>query len=344
MSEHRDTVAQAWASRGPFGACDLLSVRYERNGRSAVIACLWHADKSPSCTVAIGPGGTLRFHCFACSQSWDVFSAVAERDGLDATADFPKVLSRAAELVGCWDAVDAIEGRETRPLPPTPPAPEPERIYPDAEEVADLLGNCRMCDADRGVWDWLKGRGLSAHAVSVRDLAYALPEGIALPPWAKYRGKTWLELGHRLLVPLFDAEGNMRSVRAGRIVDGESPKRLPPAGHRASGLVMLDAMGREAFRIGVWPPWASGEPRFVVCEGEPDFLTVAVRTKLNEVPPHAVIGIYSGSWCDEIATRIPAGAKVAVWTDPDAAGDKYAEIIRKSLEPRCSVIRGKVRE
>jgi len=271
---------------------------------------------------------------------------VAERDGLDASTDFPKVLCRAAELVGCWDVVDDIEGRETKreakPLPVQSVPVEVERTYPDPKEIANLVGQCVTCDSDRGVWDWLKGRGLNAFAVAVRDLAYALPEDATLPFWAKYRGKTWVELGHRLIVPLFDSEAQVRSVRAGRIVDGESPKRLPPSGHKASGLVMLDSMGREAFRLGAWPSWATGESRFVVCEGEPDFLCWATHNnKLNECPKHAVIGIYSGSWCDDIAARIPDGSKVAIWTDADDAGDKYAAIIRKSLEHRCSVIRGK---
>lgn len=347
--DHKGEVAREWARIGAASAAERLGVRCRRDGRNALIQCLWHSDKSPSCSITIGTEGTLRFHCFSCDQTWDVFSAVAQCAGLDAASDFPRVLVRAAELVGRWDVVDAIEGREVKreatPLPQREVVtPEPERDYPDVEEVWDLLGSCARVDEDRGVWDWLLSRGLDPCDVAIRDLALALPPSCqSLPPWARYRGRSWLETGHRVVVPMYDATGALRSVRAGRLADADSPKRLPPTGHRVSGLVMADSMAREVLRAGAWPSWNHHRPRMVIVEGEPDFLTMATDVPVNAGPPrYGVIGICAGSLCEEVASRIPQGCIVAVWTHADPAGDKYAAKATSLLGSRCEVLRRKV--
>jgi len=78
LDDHKRQVADDWARLGPAAACERLGVRCRREGRNALIQCLWHADKSPSCSVSNGTEGTLRFHCFASDQTWDVLSAVAQ--------------------------------------------------------------------------------------------------------------------------------------------------------------------------------------------------------------------------------------------------------------------------
>ena len=345
--DHKTEVAANWASIGTGRACELLSVRYERYGRSSKICCLWHNENDPSCSVTIGNSGTLRFHCFACDESWDIFSAIAQREGLSAEDDFPKVLVRAAELVGRWDVVDAVEGREVpreaRPMPKREPQPkpEPEPTYPPLDEISELLSACVRVDQEPSVWQWLHSRGIDSHDVAVRDLALAMPaQFIPEYQWSRFRGRSWGDLAHRLIMPVYGPSGSIMSVRAGRVENGSSPKRLPPSGYMISGLVMLDAMGREAFKAGGWPSWNPNPPKFVVVEGEPDFLTMAIQTPINQGPPdRAVIGIFSGAWCDEIAAAIPDGATVIVATDKDATGDMYAMKIKESVEGRCEALR-----
>jgi len=219
--------------------------------------------------------------------------------------------------------------------------PEPPEWMDDAEE---LLGSCVRVDEDWQVSTYLRSRGLDPIDVAVRDLALALPKSCeSLPPWARFRGRPWTETGHRLVLPVFDASGTVRSVRAWRVSDGDTPKRLPPSGHKAGGLVLLDSMGREAFRAGGWPSFSSSPPRFAIVEGELDFLTWAVRTPLNQSPAHAVVGIPgAGSWAPEIAAAIPDGAAIAVRTHHDLAGNDYAATIAASLQTRCQLLRGGV--
>lgn len=157
-----------------------------------------------------------------------------------------------------------------------------------------------------------------------------------MPPWARCRGGTWREASYRLIVPMWDAEGGLRSVRAWRVGgDPELPKRLPPSGCKASELVMADEWGLAMLRGQRAPE------RAVIAEGEPDTLTW--MTRLNE-PGTATIGIISGSWHAELADRFPIGTQVIVRTDQDVAGDRYYDQIRNGLKRRCFVSRSKEAE
>ena len=96
---------------------------------------------------------------------------------------------------------------------------------------------------------------------------------------------------------------------------------------------------------GARPPWwgDSAPLRVVVAEGEPDYLTWALRVHdTPSVHPPAVFGIESGAWTDDIAARIPDGATVIVWTHHDEAGEKYAARVAATLARRCAVMRGGV--
>jgi hypothetical protein len=87
-------------------------------------------------------------------------------------------------------------------------------------------------------------------------------------------------------------------------------------------------------------PARVGRVRVVIVEGEIDYLTRATSYTDSETAP-AVFGVIAGAWSGDIAARIPDGALVAIRTDHDAAGDKYAEEIRSTLAQRCEVRRSR---
>lgn len=206
----------------------------------------------------------------------------------------------------------------------------PERTYPPADEVHAVLAACIRVTSDAKASSMLAARGIDPEFVDDADLVRVLPPDASLPRWASFRGAPWTRTGHRLVLPMFDSDGAVRSVRAWRVGDGETPKRLPPAGYRASSLVLADAFGVATLR-GTYTP-----RRVIILEGESDFLaaTIGWRHVLA-----ARIGIVSGSWSDEIAARIPDSTEVAIWTDDDAPGNKYAECIAATLETRCTIRR-----
>lgn len=304
---------------------------HARQAAGWLIRCPVHDDKTPSCSVQVRDG-VLLWRCHGCGGSGDVLHLVAAARGLSLRRDFRGVLIEAARIAGLWATVRELEDGETQGGPAPPPiaaptpaqeAPEPPRTYPDKPE-AFWDGLCAVGTVELSA-QYLRGRAINPDAVESRDLARVIPDRGPLPPWARYRGRTWRETGHRLIVPMFDAAGVLRSVRAWRVVDGDSPKRLPPGGHKASELVMADPWGLA---------WLRGrrEPkRIVITEGEPDFCVWG--TRLND-PSAALVGIVSGSWCSQFANRVPIGCRVDVRTDQDQAGERYLADIAASLRRR----------
>lgn len=309
---------------------------FSRQAGGLLIRCPWHEDRSPSCSVRRGQDGTLAVRCHACGATGDALSLVAEVHGLSLRGDdFRQVLIAGAELAGLHALVTELEtghAPAARPKPIPRPEPEPERDYPPAADVEAFWAATEDADADARAWAESRSLDPKAMSTHVDGVAHArsLPDG-DLPRWASYRGASWRETGHRLVVPVYDYAGNLRSVRAIRVVDGDSPKRLPPSGHRAAGLVQACAFGIAMLR------GSFIAKRVLILEGEPDFLTWAL---MRTVYAYARLGITSGSWTQEIASRIPPDAKVFLHTHVDEAGDKYAEAITKSL-PKHELFRWK---
>jgi len=309
--------------------------------RGLFIRCRWHSERTPSCSVRCAADGTLAVHCFACGVGGDVFDLVAVAHGLDTRRDFPEVLRLAAELAGVELGGIGIPRGATRARPCS--APEPN--YPPAAEVSDLRAACCPVGDVSEVAAWLNSRALDAGAVEDFDLARALPSGVRLPCWAGCRGKTWCEAGYRLLLPMFDKLGALRSLRARRVIPGEGPKNLAPAGCSTGGLVMADALGRKLLETGRRPEsWPAAVPlRIVVAEGEPDFLTWGTRFSDADATAPAVLGVVSGGWTSGIASRLPDGARVIVRTHLDEPGERYARAVHDSLRGRCTLLRGGLR-
>lgn len=299
----------------------------KKQARGLSIRCPVHGEKDPSCSVTLGRDHTVRVRCFACDWTADALGLVAAVYGLSTRGDgFREVLVEAARLAGREDIADEIAGdkpRADRPRVQAPP-PAPEPTYPPTDTVRALWNACVPVTDDAEVSGWLVcERRIDPELVAGRGLARTLPTDVEVPPWATYRRQPWNRTGHRLIFPMFDATGRCRSVRACRVTAGETPKRLPPAAHKAAELVMAN---RPAFGMLL----GRARPRtLIVVEGEPDFLVAATRY------PDAAVGIVSGSWTSSFAARVPTGCRVAIWTDPDAAGDRYAEAIATSLGNRA---------
>jgi hypothetical protein len=298
------------------------------NGRGLLVRCPWHADRTPSLSVRPAADGTLAVKCFACEKSGDALTLIAGANGLDARHDFPRVLEIAAELAG----TDLSAPQPRRPAA----LHAPVRDYPPAAEVAALWEACSPVTKVPEVACWLVSRGLDAAAVERLGLARGLRADMRLPSWARFQGRDWLEIGHRCLVPMFDEQGTLRSLRARRVVDGRSPKTLPPAGFKMSRLVMADPVACHLLRTG-HPP-GTDPLRVVVLEGEPDFLLWATAPQASNPP--AVFGVVAGSWTEEIAARIPDGSRVVIRTHADEAGERYSAAVVGTMSGRCTLLRG----
>lgn len=301
----------------------------KRQAAGYLIGCVWHAERTPSLSVRVGSDGTLAAHCFGCDAGGDVFALVAAASGLDVRRDFPRVIERAAEIAG--------NGSPRGYIPPACPPSARQRHRPPVESVGSLWARCSPVADDADLARALLARAIDPAIVSDRDLARGLPAAGELPPWARRDGRSWRDSGHRAILPLWNAAGELAGVHA-RTFDAspDGPKGLLPAAHSSAGLFLADPFARLILTTGT-PGWYRSEaPTFIVCEGAPDFLTVACHFGAWEYAP-AVLGVLSGSWSDALAERIPSGCRVVIRTHLDAAGLKYRDTIARSLYTRCAV-------
>lgn len=280
---------------------------------------------------AIGvTGDGMGWRCFQCDATGDAIDFVSfALTG----ASYQNTPSR--DEVRDWLASVA-------PVPPHRPmvrAPQRPR-YPPTSDVAAFWKASRPLYGDAA--EYLMGRKVDVDLVRDADLARSL-SGDA-PQWCRGPHGPWGRTGHRLVVPLFDATGVIRSVLARRVVDGDGPKSLAPAGYSRTGLVLADGLARQVLEAGTVPPWFDDDTeleKIVIAEGEIDFLLWATAPSVLTDSGHgpAVFGIVAGSWTPDISKRIPVGARVTVATDLDDDGDKYAEMIAATLRNRNEVQR-----
>lgn len=279
-----------------------------------------------------------RWHCKRCGQGGGRLRLVAF-----------VLLGRAAVSREDWRdlAVKIAERAAPVPAVPSAPAPPPPRV--PLREVARVWDDCGRADVDPCVARWLRGRGLDPALAARADLVRA--RGSVRVPWLPGDVSD-----RRAVLAAWDVSGEVASLRFRRTVvprgsrpypsavpkgHRSAPKAMPPSGRAdprtggasyAIGGTLLANPAAVALLRGV--EFASWNGAVWICEGEPDWLTVA----LHRVPKAAVFGIWQGSWTQAIANRIPVGAEVVIAVHHDAAGEKYAAAIATTLRG-CTVER-----
>ena len=279
-----------------------------------------NGDRTPSCSLR-----SDGFRCFGCGESGDAFDLVRAIRG----CDFRTAVDAVREFNGSTPAHGSRQQRGTKPRRVPPPRAELRSLWESAMSVASV--------PEVGAW-LRERRGIDPYAVEEFDLARAIPLHATVPRWARFRGAPWPAAGFRLLVPCFDAAGNIVSMRARRITS-EGPKEVPPTGHRASGvmagpLARLLLAGRLLGDDETAAAELVAEVGIVICEGSTDFLSWGTCRSAGDESAPAVIGMYSGAWTQELADRVPDGTRVTIATDGDAAGERYACRVLDTLGAR----------
>lgn len=274
------------------------------------------------------------WRCMECDVHGDpVALAALVVAGAVKPTSFADVRRRCAEVGLCEP-----DDRDSRPFvtrprlqPPSPRPPSPPR-RPPLSEVLDLWSACVHVLDDAEVAGWLRSRGLNPADVADRNLARALPGGTQVPRWARGPDGAWNRTDHRCLVPLYDENGELVSLRARAVTQASGRKSLAPAGFETRGLVFAEACARQMLKGNLAPlKW------LVISEGEPAYLAGVLAFSDADEDAPAVLGIESGAWTDAIASRIPDGLKVVLDVDADEQGEKYANQVIDSLTARCDV-------
>ena len=316
--------------RDPVALCGELGLLdgSQRQAGGVLIRCPAHMDNTPSCSVTLRDDKTIGVKCFGCNWGADAIGLVGMARGLTRYRD---QLEAAAAIAGVYLEDSSPQNHAPRAplaIQPQRPQPEPEpvpsREYPPESEVLAMWNEARPVGTDVEAAMMLLRRKIDAGTIADDGQAKVLHISMRIPAWARFKGSSWLDTGHRLILPVYDSKGALRSVRAWRVTDGDSPKRLPPSGHAAQGLVLANARARALLTAA--PGQQAPQRKIVMVEGEPDFLTWAAVTR------SPLFGIMSGGWTQAHAERIPFGSDVYIRTHRDQAGDKYAAEIAKTLK------------
>jgi hypothetical protein len=278
----------------------------------------------------------MGWRCFECDASGDAVDFAAAvlrgkryRDLSDG--------ARAEVREWCMRYVGLVEGVPMSPLPRAPRTIVPAPGYPPESEVLAFYNDaCIPLDQDPEAMAYARHRGIDVGRAVDRNLVRVLPAGAAVPPWAT----SWGRRGYRLIAPVHDVRGVMRSV-LGRSValTPPIPKSVAPTGYARSGLIMGDGLGKWLLANGECPGFLpADERRVLICEGEVDWAIACSTWAEGDAAAPATLGIVSGSWTPAIAGRIPDGFTVAIATDSDPAGDRYADEIVQTFAGRNVVL------
>jgi len=297
--------------------------------RGVLVRCPWHAERGPSCSITVGPDGTVRVRCFGCGESGDALSLIAAVRGLDLRRDFSRVIAEA----------EAIAGPVDRSARPPPRSPTPASTRPPQDELIALwnaAGPFAVTGVDvppssLAVMRFVGSRRWWRPLLDQLGIARVLPRTFAWPSWWP---SSWAST-YRVAVLGYEPDGTPASIhaRAVQAVDPDQRQRWP-RGCSAKGLLLADCRGVDVLRGA--PPRDLGG--IAICEGLTDTVTMALAFA-DAGKQWAVLGVTSTTGTDALARVQWPAVPVVVATDPDPAGDRYAQEIRVALPSSLDVRR-----
>lgn len=221
-----------------------------------------------------------------------------------------------------------------------PVCPETSPTHPPQEELQTLWNTCIPVCEDRETNAMLERRGISPSFISFLDLARTLPTNAPKFPWTNARGIPWQQ-GWRMLLPAFDSQGQMKSIKARWVRKENAPaeaKSVSPSGYQIKDLLLADPISHQLLQHAEIPDsWAKNQNFYLwIVEGDMDFLGLNNILSQAQMNCNAIFGIWAGSWNESFANRLPLDQRIqiTVATDPDKNGDMYASKIIKTLITR----------
>lgn len=292
--------------------CSMLGMTGKRNRYGPCPAC-GHQRTAQDSRPPVRASGRYSWWCNACQNNGDIFDLISYslwgHNSKD--ADFKALRQFFTER-------NHIRVPEYKP-------DDNLSVYPPEAQVAWIYNEAHMLDdhcTPDAVWDYVHGRGINPCGGSARcanrDLDHSQlrwvsnSQGKKMPWWPS----VWVKL-YPIILPMYDAAGSLKSIHGRSIDPNANRKTSAPLGFSAKGLYF---MNKRALMM------CSGdvEPEEVwIVEGEIDFLSLEQFTREEDI---TVIGIKAGSLTDQLLP-IPRNAKIYICTDPDEAGDQYAQKI-----------------
>lgn len=215
-------------------------------------------------------------NCFRCDETYNLFSFIRDHEGLS-NRDAAEAFVQMAREVG-W-----MPRQKTRDV-----QFKAELVLPDRIELPDKNGANLQYLKDRRVDDYLTQYFRLSYCHSGR-FNYTLAGDLR---YQDYSG--------RVIIPVFDLDGNLVSFQ-GRDITGTAEKKyLFPVGHSSTASVLYNAHN------------AIGAER--ICVGEGVFDVIAIKRALDEDP--------------EFRQVVPVGSFGKNFTIRDTGGDQLAIVLK----------------
>lgn len=196
--------------------------------------------------------------------------------------------------------------------------------YPEASEVAALLREAFPLNAVPGdaVRRWMVANGYDLDLHARWGSVVALPESAPVPFWACLHGKAWPDLGLRLLAPLCDAQGALRSLVAQSVAPGRTGAAHPTC-HEHDGLIVACPTARR-------PLMNKQQTRRVVIVGTFREWLRHAESMRRRGEATSVWGVLPQAWSKGLTAAL-ADADVTLIADPSAP---HLGPVRDALDAR----------
>lgn len=212
-----------------------------------------------------------------------------------------------------------------RDLPPPTPAPSEAATIWDTLSVPVLSDSVVTC--------WLERHGVIPGAVDSYDVMRVIPSGAKLPRWAEFTlaGErcSWPQAGARVVVPIVDALGALRSLMF-----------CSPMARRAARCVappVTDGVFADATTCHVLASRSS--PRFLRDESAAIVVVRGLLPFLRQITGRGacgtaftlVLGVIGDGLPSEVVARLPRNSRVISAIDRSADGERVHESLRRSI-------------
>ena len=275
------------------------------------------------------------------------------------------------------DGGAALAGPVERRPPPPPAYPAQEEVATCWRACTGLYQDGTIGPRRTVAREWLRARGFALDRLAALDMVRVAEEGATLPAWfpgypwvlacplvdctGLPRSIRWRAVQGakgpkvdelRALAAGADelAEAARVWLRSPAVVECMSPLAIPslksraPGGYNARGLVLADPVACAVFagRPEVDIPGvglARWNGRLLLVEGEPALWAMATLGArwAADGSSFGVVGYTSGGWTAEHARRLPSGSTVRIIPDSDAAGQRMAEAVQRTMPPGVRV-------